>query len=155
MVFFSFKQGGFFFFNHKVLLQITWALRCYQTQVSTSKAVIWQICWWWSHLNLLRPFFLFYHFLFNSVFFSPLQNQARLPSCSSTYSVSEVHFARIFLHGQQHARPLTIYLILFSFCLNLFCLALCTWLKGMRVTKGGKSHVLGGNFYFFNVLLSE
>uniref|UniRef100_A0A8C0K132 Uncharacterized protein n=1 Tax=Canis lupus dingo TaxID=286419 RepID=A0A8C0K132_CANLU len=30
---------------------------------------------------------------------------------------------------------LTIF-ILFSFCLNLFCLALCTWLKGMRVLKG-------------------
>nr|XP_020742449.1 gephyrin-like isoform X4 [Odocoileus virginianus texanus] len=31
--------------------------------------------------------------------------KARLPSCSSTYSVSEVYFARVFLHGQQHARP--------------------------------------------------
>lgn len=53
--------------------------------------------------KLLRPL-LCYHFLFNSVFFSPLQNQARLPSCSSTYSVSEVYFARVFLHSQ-HARP--------------------------------------------------
>lgn len=54
--------------------------------------------------KLLRPL-LCYRFLFNSVFFSPLQNQARLPSCSSTYSVSEVYFARVLLHGQQHARP--------------------------------------------------
>lgn len=97
--------------------------------------------------RLLRPL-LCYHFLFNSVFFSPLQNQARLPSCSSTYSVSEVYFARVFLHGQQHARPHHFFLFYFPFALIYFALHFALGWKGWEYNKG-KVNDLGGNFYIF------
>lgn len=73
--------------------------------------------------NLLRPL-LCHHFFFNNVFFSPLHNQARLPSCSSTYSVSEVYFARVHSHSRP-AHPSHffdfIYFFLFFFFFALHC----------------------------------
>lgn len=79
------------------------------------------------------------------------------PHCKTRLGFPRVHlpivYRRYILHVFSYMisnmLALTIYLILFSFCLNLFCLALCTWLKGMRVTNGEKPSILGGNFYIF------
>uniref|UniRef100_A0A5F7ZD04 Gephyrin n=3 Tax=Macaca TaxID=9539 RepID=A0A5F7ZD04_MACMU len=67
------------------------------------------------------------------------------------------YILHVFSYMVNNMLALTIFLILFSFCLNLFCLALCTCLKGMRIPKGENSPVLGGNFYIFmnDALLSE
>lgn len=62
------------------------------------------------------------------------------PHCKTRLGFPRVHLPIVYLRYTLHVfyymvknmLALTIFLILFFFCLNLFCLALCIWLKGEK-----------------------
>lgn len=102
--------------------QIAWTLT-FQPQ----GCFIWQMCWWWSRLNFWDPYYAITSSL--TVF--------SFPHCKTRLGFPRAHLPIVYLRYTLHVfsyivnmLALTIFLILFSFCRNFFCLALCTWLKG-------------------------
>lgn len=127
----------FFFFSTQVFFLITrFSSNSMNLEISSSSVcfIIWQTCWWWSLLNFWDPYCAIISFL--TVF--------SFPHCKTRLGFPRVHLPIVYLRYTLHVfsymvndmLALTIFLILFSFCLNLFCLALCTWLKGISVPKG-------------------
>lgn len=126
-----------FFFSTQVFFLITrFSSNSMNLEISSSSVcfIIWQTCWWWSLLNFWDPYCAIISFL--TVF--------SFPHCKTRLGFPRVHLPIVYLRYTLHVfsymvndmLALTIFLILFSFCLNLFCLALCTWLKGISVPKG-------------------
>lgn len=108
--------------------------------------------WWWSHLNFWDPY---YAIISSLTVFS-------FPYCKTRLGFPRVHLPIVYLRYTLHVfyyivnnmLALTIFLTLFSFCLNLFCLALCIWLERIRVQRG-KVSCFRAKFLCFYTTLSN